>query len=128
MLYTEDDTYLQGLSSFLALSFAPEDRNIITFMAAGGLSYQGLIPGRSSDAIAFIAAYGRFSDDLPRGTRESGALLPKQTYELLLELNYRIQIFPWLFIEPDVQVIINPDGRREIDDALVIGFAIGTLL
>lgn len=59
---------------------------------------------------------------------ENGELLPKQDYELLLELNYRIQIAPWAFVEPDVQVIINPDGRSEIDDALVIGFALGVVL
>ena len=128
MLFSEDDKYIEGLSSFLALSFAPENRNRITFMAAGGLSYRGPIPNRSSDALAFVAAYGHFSGDLPRGMGENGELLPKQDYELLLELNYRIQIAPWAFVEPDVQVIINPDGRSEIDDALVIGFALGVVL
>ena len=128
MLFSEDASYIEGLSSFLALSFAPEDRNRITFMAAGGLSYQGLIPNRSGDALAFIAAYGKFSDDLPRSQGQNGALLPKQGFEMLLEVNYRIQIAPWVFLEPDVQVIINPDGQSNIDDALVIGFALGVVL
>ncbi len=128
MLFSEGDGYIEGLSSFLALSFAPENRNKVTFMAAGGLSYKGLIPSRSGDALAFVAASGLFSNDLPRDTGQNGELLPKQDYELLLELNYRIQIAPWIFFEPDVQVIINPDGRSNIDDALVIGFALGVVL
>jgi carbohydrate-selective porin OprB len=45
-----------------------------------------------------------------------------------LELNYRLQIAPWLFFTPDIQVVINPDGRSDINDALVIGFGVGTVL
>jgi carbohydrate-selective porin OprB len=40
-------------------------------------------------------------------------------------VNYRVQIAPWVFVQPNVQVIINPDGRSSIDDALVLGFAMG---
>jgi len=126
MLYSENSQYTEGLSGFLALSYSPEDRNIITFMASGGLSYQGLIPNRSDDTLAFVFAYGLFSDDLNDFNRENGD--PNQSSETLLELNYRIQVAPWLFVQPDVQVIINPDGRSDIDDALVIGFGLGTVL
>jgi len=126
MLYSENSQYTEGLSGFLALSYGPEDRNIITFMASGGLSYQGLISGRSSDTMAFVFAYGLFSDDLNEFNRENGD--PNQSAETLLELNYRIQVAPWLFLQPDVQVIINPDGRSDIDDALVIGLGLGTIL
>ncbi len=126
MFYSENDQYNEGLSGFLALSYAPENRNIITFMAAGGLSYQGIIPSRSYDSLALIFAYGLFSDDQNEFNRENGD--SNQSAETLLELNYRIQVAPWLFVQPDVQVIINPDGRSDIDDALVIGFGIGAVL
>jgi len=126
MFYSENSQYTEGLSGFLALSYGPEDRNIITFMASGGLSYQGIIPSRSNDTLTFAFAYGLFSDDLNEFNRENGD--PNQSSETLLELNYRIQVAPWLFVQPDVQVIINPDGRSDIDDALVIGFGIGTVL
>lgn len=126
MLYSENSYYSEGLSAFLALSYAPENRNIITFMTAGGLSYQGLLPGRSDDIFAFIFAYGLFSNDLARFDRNNDD--PVQDYEIILELNYRIQIAPWLFLQPDVQFVINPDGRSDINDALVIGFGVGTVL
>ena len=115
MLYAEDDNYNEGLSAWLALSYAPPDVNRILFMAAGGLSYQGLLPDRPRDALSFITAYGSYSRDLTTN----------QSSEVLLELNYRAQIAPWLFLQPDVQMIIRPRGRSDIPNALVIGFALG---
>ena len=126
MIYAENQKYIEGLSIWLALSYAPPDLNIIQFMASGGLSYRGLFPGRTNDALSFISAYGRYSSDLRDSQRAIGA--PRQSSEVLLELNYRAQITPWLFIQPDIQAIIRPRGRSDIDDALVIGFAIGISL
>lgn len=123
MIYAENEKYDKGLSIWLALSYAPPDLNIIQFMAAGGLSYKGLFPGRTNDALSFISAYGRYSSDLRDSQKTIGE--PKQSSEVLFELNYRAQITPWLFIQPDIQAIIRPRGRSDVDDALVIGFAIG---
>lgn len=119
MLYAEDTDHRQGLSAFAAISYAPQDLNEINFMAAGGLSYQGLFPGRPFDSLSFIGAYGRFSDDLDQAASYD------QSFEGLLELNYQFQLAPWVFIKPDVQYVIRPGGRSDIDDALVIGLALG---
>jgi porin len=123
MFYAEDKNYSEGLSGFLALSYAPEDRNIISFMAAGGLSYQGLLAGRSQDALSLVAAYGRYSNDLARSDREADE--PIQDFETLFEINYRAQIAPWLYVQPDLQFIIHPDGRSDIENAFVLGFTLG---
>ena len=40
-------------------------------------------------------------------------------------MNYQFQLAPWIFVKPDVQYVINPAGISDVDDALVIGFAIG---
>lgn len=126
MLYTEDSKYMEGLSGFLSFSYAPQDKNEITFFSGGGLGYLGLIPGRHSDMLALNYAFGLFSDDLNDFNRDNGD--PTQDFELLLELNYRIQVAPWLFLQPDIQYVINPDGRSDIDNAFVIGFGVGTVL
>lgn len=126
MLYSENSKYTEGLSAWGALSYAPENRNIMTFMAAGGLSYQGIIPSRPEDMLNFNFAYGRYSQDLRQFERDNGETL--QHSETFLELNYRIQIAPWLYFVPDVQFVINPDGKHDIDDALVLGFGAGTVL
>ncbi len=123
MLYAEDDQFNQGLSGFLSLSYAPPDVNRIEFMAVAGLSYKGLFDDRPDDALSLIGAYGDFSSDLASGQRASNETA--QTGEGLVELNYRFQIAPWAFAQPDLQWVINPDGRSDIDDALVIGLAFG---
>jgi len=126
MLYAENDNYNEGLSVFFSLSYAPPSRNLIKFMAAGGLSYQGLIPGRPQDALALVGAYGRYSNALARGQRARGETV--QDFELLLEANYRIQVAPWIFLQPSVQGVIHPGGNGGVPDAMVIGFAFGATL
>jgi porin len=126
MLFSEDDSYSQGLSAFAALSYAPPERNPIELMLAGGLSYQGLFPGRDQDALAFVFAYGQYGADLRRGQRARGE--PTQSHEVLLELNYRITLAPWLFVQPDIQGILQPSGYGDVADAFVIGFAVGVVL
>jgi porin len=125
MLLPEDGRSTQGLSGFGALSYAPPDRNPIELMVAGGLSYQGLFPGRDDDVLAFVFAYGQYGDDLRRGESARGE--PEQTHEILLELNYRITPAQWLFVQPDLQGILQPSGYRDIEDALVLGFAVGVV-
>lgn len=119
MVYAESKDRNQGLTVWGALSYAPKDRNILTFMAAGGLSYQGLIPGRRWDRASLIGAYGGFSSDL------DGTARYDQTFEGLLELNYRYQPAAWCFIQPDIQYVIRPDGRTDIHDAFVVSLAFG---
>jgi porin len=114
MLYAEDSNYANGLWAWGSISYAPPDLNDITFMAAGGLSYVGPFPDRPNDTLSFVAAVGVFSEYL------SG-----QITETILELNYRAQVLPAVYVQPDLQFIINPDGKSTIDDAIVVGLAIG---
>lgn len=46
----------------------------------------------------------------------------------MLELNYRISLASWLWLQPDVQGIVQPKGRSDVPDALVAGFAVGVVL
>jgi porin len=126
MVYAEDEGYNQGLHAWLALSYAPPNVNRIQYMAAGGLIYQGLFPNRPFDALALIGSYGRYSSDLRSAQRARGE--SAQSNEVLLEVNYRAQLTPWLFIQPDAQVILRPSGDSDIDDAFVIGLALGFTL
>jgi porin len=115
-----------GLSAWGSLSWAPPNRNRVSYMAAGGLSYQGILPSRPWDGLAFIAAVAGYSDDLRDGQRARGEAL--QHAEILLELNYRWSLASWLWLQPDIQGVIQPKGRSDIADALVVGFAVGVVL
>ena len=77
---------------------------------AGGLLYRGLFKHRDTDRAGIAIYYGRFRDRLPR-----------QTAEIVVELNYGIQATPWFYLTPDIQFVINPGGT-EIPNAFVLGF------
>ncbi len=103
-------TFNQGLTPFLAATFAPlEEVNTFTYFVTGGLVYRGLIPGRDNDTISWGFAYGQFSNSL------------SETYEMVLELTHNFEIAPWLSIQPDLQYIIRPGGTGNIPDAIVLG-------
>ena len=126
MLFAERPGSDVGLSAWLALSWAPPNRNPVSNMAAGGLSYQGIVPSRPWDGLAFIAAWSGYSGDLRDGERARGE--PLQHGEVLLEINYRLSLAKAFWIQPDVQGIIQPKGRSDIPDAIAIGFAVGVVL
>jgi porin len=115
-----------GLSGWLSLSWAPPNRNRVSSMVAGGLSYQGILPSRPWDGLAFIAAYANYSSDLRDGQRARGE--PLQHGEVILELNYRWSLASWLWLQPDIQGVIQPQGRSDIPDAIAVGIAIGFVL
>jgi len=126
MLFARTEGSDVGLSAWFALSWAPPNRNRVSNMAAGGLSYQGILPSRPWDGLALIAARSGYSNDLRRGERARGE--PLQHGELLLELNYRLSLAKSFWVQPDIQGVIQPKGRSDIPDALAIGFAVGVVL
>ena len=112
MVYRERSASDQGLTSWAALTLAPDEKiNTFPLFVSGGLVYKGLFNTRDSDKTAFGVAYGRLSDDLQG-----------KDYEMLFELTYMIQATKWLQIQPDFQYIVHPGGSSEIPNALVMGF------
>lgn len=113
----------QGLTAFVTTHYAPPERNPQELFISGGLLYQGPIPGRDNDLLGFYVAYGQLSSVQRHAQIESG--LPGQNFELVLELNYRWNVLPWFYIQPDVQGILNPGGAGKIDNAFVMAVQFG---
>ncbi len=113
-LFREPGSRTQGLTAWTAVTVAPKQAiNTLPFAAYGGVLYTGLLPGRDQDVTAFGLYYGSFSDRLE-----------DQSFELVLEANHRFQMAPWLYLTPDVQYVVNPNGGG-IPDALVVGAELG---
>jgi porin len=105
----------EGLTPWVTLTLAPIERvNTLPLFAAGGLVYRGLFPGRDDDTTNLGVYYGRFSNDLPG-----------QSFETVLEVNYRFQLAPWLHVTPDFQYVFRPNGSDNEPDAAVLGAEIG---
>ncbi len=110
MVYQESAGSDEGLTLWGTLTVNPDSEiNTAPVTVVGGAIYEGLLPQRPKAATAIGIAYASFSDDLPG-----------QTYELALEANHRFQVGEWIYFQPTVQYIINPNGGG-IPDALVAG-------
>jgi porin len=105
----------QGLGVFGRYGFAHGERNRLEYMWSVGAQYEGLLPDRNHDVLAFGVAQGILSDTYRHDVRSSA------DRETVYELYYLIEITPWLYITPDIQVITNPGGDRYARDALVGG-------
>ena len=81
------------------------------------------MPGRDEDVAGLYGAYGHFSGDQRAAQRRAGQ--PGREYEAVLELNYRITVLPWFYLQPDVQGIINPGAAHQFGDALVLAMQFG---
>ena len=101
----------QGLTVWGEAALAPESSvNPMPYFVGGGVSYQGLLPGRGSDIASAGIIYGTFSHAIPRTTAET-----------VLEANYQITVTRWLSVTPDLQYIIRPSGSSAISNAFVLG-------
>lgn len=92
-----DDT--QGLSFVGQFGWAPQDRNPVTATYALGALYQGILPKRDRDIAGLGTGFAVFSKYIQSSKTES-----------VIEIFYLIQIKPWLFIQPDFQIVFHPSG------------------
>ena len=122
----------EGFVVFARVMGAPNDRNLVSFYADAGVTYNGPF-GRKNDKLGLAAGYARigqaardFDADV---ARFSGEGFPVRSGEALLELTYSYQLAGWCQVQPDFQYIFNPGGgipnpivpHRRIGDAAVLG-------
>ncbi len=110
-VWTESEGSDQGVGIFGRFGWADGDVNPIEYFYSLGVSAKGLIPTRDRDTCGLGWYFGNASNQLaPAGiVQESG-----------IEMYYSIEVFPWLHISPDFQIICNPGGGSA-DTALVGG-------
>jgi porin len=110
----------KGVNVFARLSASPPDRNQISFTFDGGITFDGVILGRSDDVFGLGFSYSRISPSLSaldRDTLRAGTYTLVHDYESLVEFSYRAQIIPGWTIQPDVQYMWHPGGRVPINSA-----------
>lgn len=113
-LYRSSDA-ARHLGGFLQLGITRDDRNEGEDYLGAGLIGTGLLAQRQDDVVSIGVALVRSSGAFRRtnpGSRRA---------ETAIELTYRAEIRPGLWIQPDLQYVIHPGFDRALDDALVVG-------
>jgi len=100
----------QGVGLFARCGLADEKVNEVRSFWSVGAQYQGLLPGRDEDVLAFGVAQGLLSDDADFTA----------SHETAMELYYNVQVAPWLNVSPSVQVVLNPGGDEARGEAVVL--------
>lgn len=114
----------QGFTPFFVLVLQPSNVNELPLFLDSGLTYKGLIPGRDQDVTGIGFAYGKWSRQLNKYQNDSGNT--PQKYEMVVETTYKIALNQWLYVQPDIQYIINlKGGNQNTEDALVTGARVG---
>lgn len=113
----------QGLYAFSTINFAPPANNLMPFYVLGGLVYKGPIPVRDQDQLGVGFAYGSYSFDAKQLDESRGR--DPRTYQAVLELDYRIQLNRFAYVQPTFQYIMNPGGRGLVENASILGLHFG---
>jgi porin len=109
----------RGLDLLFQVFGEPDDRNPVDFEVTFGGRYTGLIPGRDKDKVGFGFIYSHTSDQQSLANQDRGG--PSLGGEETVEVDYQVQITPWLAIQPDIQAIFNPNGDAGRNTILVLG-------
>ncbi|MDX2117956.1 MAG: carbohydrate porin [Planctomycetota bacterium] len=79
-----------------------------------GVSFEGICSARPDDGAGFMLSWVDLSDS---DNGSGGKAFDND--EWLLEAYYKIQITPFVSVQPDLQYFINPGGSATTDDAWV---------
>ena len=112
-----------GLDVLFGISHSPDktynfvDRNIIA-----GFAYNGPIPARRKDSIAFGLSYTHVSDKYKAAFAEANPGTPNYSSEKAYEFNYSFQATPYWLIQPTVQLYQDVGGLSNKGTAWAAGF------
>ena len=98
-----------GLGMFAQIALSPKAINTHHRYIGLGLSWQGIFRGREEDNFGIAVSNAAFNGPLKRD-------------ETVIELCYKAQLTENLFIQPDLQYVINPEGTDVSLRNATVGF------
>lgn len=105
--FIADQDLNNNLSAFSQIAFSPNNINNHNHFYSLGVNYKGFSKKRTDDVMGLALAYFGIDDALIK-------------HETAIELTYKLQMNEHLFIQPDIQYIINPAGTGvKLNNSLV---------
>jgi porin len=119
MVISEHSSTTQGLAVFVRGGIANGRINKFDYHIGFGAIYTGMIAGRDEDVCGIALAHAHSGAEFKNLMLSEG--LTACYGELSLELTYRVQLAPWLAVQPNIQHVIHPGANGAIGDATVVG-------
>lgn len=109
----------KGLHAFCVVNASPPDYANLPIFFNSGLVYEGILPGRERDLLALGFAWGEYSwrkaEVMHRRGRSS------ESFEAVLEADYRVALTKWGYVQPFCQYILNPSGMGTVENCFLVG-------
>jgi len=86
------------------------------YYTGGGFTVSALLPGRDQDEFGIAVAAAHNGSQFMEAQRKQGRC--EQRSEVTLELTYLAQFGPHLAVQPDLQVVLNPNTDPKIKNAV----------
>lgn len=106
----------RGVWVFGQYGWADEELSEVGQHVAVGAVGRGMLFGRDGDSCGVYASWVDLSDEDGAGFDDD---------EFALDGYYRVRLTPWVYVQPELQYIVNPSGDPSIDDAFVGGVRVG---
>ena len=117
-----EEVRVTNYNSLFGISHSPNkaynfvDRNILA-----GFAYNGPIPKRRKDSIAFGLSYTHVSDKYVTEFARANPTAPRLSSEKAYEFNYLFQATPYWIIQPTVQWYQNVGGYEKYGTPVAVG-------
>lgn len=133
MLYRVPGSYNKGLTAFAKTSqYFLDYANLLKNTYVFGLGYEGLFPGRDRDVLFIGYGIKNMTDGARLWNIRSASCALKEAGDCrndgrqqILEVGYSAQLTPWMFIQPGIQLIIDPYGRKDLGNIGTITLSLG---
>jgi porin len=98
-----------GVGLFAQVAVSPSGLNRHNYYLGGGINYSGIFNNDTDNLLGLAFAHAGFKNDSLKD-------------ETTIEMFYKTNIADNIFIQPDIQYIINPSGTEDILDNAVAVF------
>lgn len=109
-----------GLDITAGFDWSPNDVNRENSQVTAGLRYNGPIPSRPQDGVAFGFVYTKIGD--PFQTLGIPLGLPRLGSEKAIEVNYAAHVTRYFLLQPVFQYYVDVGGNSRLANAPVLGF------
>jgi carbohydrate-selective porin OprB len=115
----------RGLDLWGGFNTGPQNKSEVPTEIIAGVIFNGPIPRRAKDSLAFGMTYSKLGSDYKSYVRLFDPACTFCSDERQFEVNYLAQVFNWLTIQPVYQYYANVGGRNN-GSATVAGFRLIT--